>query len=35
LWRLWSDTLRKAGLDPEKYRDMFEDLIAWNMPYSE
>jgi len=35
LWRLLSDTLRKAGLDPEKYRDRFEDLIAWNMPYSE
>ena len=31
LWRLWSETLRKAGIDPER----FEDLIAWNMPYSD
>ena len=35
LWRLWSETLRKAGLDPAKYRDRFEELIAWNMPYSD
>jgi len=35
LWRLWSETLRKAGIDPAEYSDRFEGLVAWNMPYSD
>jgi hypothetical protein len=35
LWREFSEVLAKAGLKPELYRERFEELIAWNMPYED
>jgi hypothetical protein len=35
LWKRFSETLSKEGIDPGKYRARFDELIAWNMPFSD
>jgi hypothetical protein len=35
LWKRFSEALSKAGLDPAKFRERFDELIAWDMPYSD
>jgi len=35
LWENFSEALRKEGINPEAYKERFDELIAWNMPYED
>jgi hypothetical protein len=35
LWREFSEALRKEKIDPAQFRERFDELIAWNMPFED
>jgi hypothetical protein len=35
LWKAFSDALKKARIDPSRYRSRFEELVMWDLPYED
>jgi len=35
LWEEFSGALKKAGINPEPFRERFDELVAWTMPYED